>query len=395
MMSGIKQNQIKGNNRAFVPQQIANQPIIRRKDAAKGLDLDYFRTMNRWVVSLVLLTVFAALLFACKKKKTTPFVGRFYSGLFFGVPYSVDVVGDSTDYQQAIDSILGNFERAFDLQRENSTLTRYNRFARTDSAFVFYDTTHVFGIVYDLAKELNRRTNQYYDPTTNPIKREWFRVKVAGKGEEPNLDSLYNFVMFDGAKLDLNEVEGDNHVYLRSQLRKADRRIEADFTGIASAYGLDQVSEYLKSKNVKQFRISRGAQLICYGNAVDSLNLQLLGISGTNQDPKIRLVNRSFCFKNFQDKAGMVDVTYGYPVDNELVYVGVSARTLVESEVFSEAFMIMGYENAGSWYQDETNQNSDVQSLMMFKAGDEIRSASTEGFDIMFVTPDSLQQETP
>lgn len=322
-------------------------------------------------------------------------MGRFYSGVFLGVPYSVDVVGDSTDYQQAIDSILGNFERAFDLQKPTSILSLYNKHTATDSAFVFYDTTRVFGIVYDLAKELNRRTNQYYDPTTNPIKREWFRVKLAGKGEEPNLDSLYNFVLFDGAKIDLNEVEGDNHVYLRSQLRKADRRIEADFTGIASAYALDQVGEYLKAKNVKQFRISRGAQLICYGNAVDSLNLQLLGLSGTDQDPKIRLVNRSFCYKTFTDKAGMVDVTYGYPVDNELVYVGVSARTLVESEVFSEAFMIMGYENAGTWYQDENNQNSDVQSLIMFKAGDEIRSASTEGFDIMFVAPDSLGQGAP
>lgn len=343
---------------------------------------------------LLILLLFLIAAVACRKK-TVPIPGRLYSGVLFGEQYTIDVAGDSTDFQQGIDSILHVFTRAFDLNDSTSVLARYNRFSRRDSAFVFVDSSGAFGIVYALAQDLNRRTNQFYDPTSNPLKREWMKVNFMKNRTEPNLDSLYDFVGFDGAKMDLNEVEGEGHVYLRSQLRKADPRIEADFTTLAAAYALDQVAEYLKSKGVSQFRISRGHQVITHGLIVDSLRIVPLGLNQGPEDLRIRMINRAFCYKTSKDKLMMVDVTYGYPVENELVYVGVSAKTLAESEIFSEAFMIMGYEAAGKWYEDENNEQSDVQSFMMFSQGKELKSASTEGFDVMLIPPDStaVQEE--
>jgi thiamine biosynthesis lipoprotein ApbE len=85
----------------------------------------------------------------------------------------------------------------------------------------------------------------------------------------------------------------------------------------------------------------------------------------------------------------MLDPTYGYPPDNEFVFVGVSAPTMWQSEVFAETFMIMGLNQASQWYDVEDNMNSDIQSFTLIKRDDAITSASTEGFDAMIVPADT------
>jgi thiamine biosynthesis lipoprotein ApbE len=339
---------------------------------------------RRWNASWMALVIVLLAAAACGKKNR-PIPGRMYSGVFFGEPYQIEVVGDSTNYGDPIDSILHAFEKAYYLGDSTSILSRYNRYQTPEQAFIFYDSSRAFGLIYDLARDFNRRTKQYFDPTTNPLKREWMITHFKGSNAEPNLDSLYEFVGFDGAKMDLNEVEGEHHEYLRSQMRKGDARIEADFTPLATAYALDQVAELLRAKKVPQFRITRGHQVICNGAAMDSINIVLLGISGSNDDQRVRLLNRAFSFKGLPEKTQMVE--------NELVYVGVSARTLAESEVFSEAFMIMGLDAASKWYEE--NENSDVQSFMIVKRGEELSTASTEAFDQMLVVPDSVKQNEP
>jgi hypothetical protein len=54
--------------------------------------------------------------------------------------------------------------------------------------------------------------------------------------------------------------------------------------------------------------------------------------------------------------------------------------------VFSEAFMVMGVEGIGKFY--EANSESDIQSLVYFmKTDSERASASTENFNKMMVAP--------
>jgi thiamine biosynthesis lipoprotein ApbE len=340
---------------------------------------------------LAFVVVSMGLAISCKPKPK-PIPGRYYTGMLLNTPYEIDVVGDSTDYQPAIDSIFHNFEVCFSQTNPNSVMMRYNAYQRRDSAFAFYDTSKVFGIVYDLAMDFRERSLQYYDPTTNPLKREWLRVNMSGKDLEPNLDSLYAFVGFDGAKMDLNEVDDDQHRYQVTYLRKADPRIEADFTNLACAYAMDMLGAYLDDKKVPQYRIKHGSRILAHGAMVDSLNTIALGISGDDQDQKMHLLNRALVYKGPREKQQMVDITYGYPVENEIMYSGVSARTVAESEVFSEAFMIMGFDAAAKWY--EANEESDVQSFMVLQKGKDLLStASTEGFDKMLVVPDSLANQ--
>jgi len=320
--------------------------------------------------------------------KGKPLPGRYYTGLLFGKPYAIDVVGDSADYQPQFDSIIRAFEKQFNTLDPSSTLSKYNAFTRKDTMFEFVDTSMVFGIVYDQMRDLNAQTMRYYDPTINPLKTAWMAARFSGS-MEPNLDSIFQFVGFDGAKMDLTEISADNYVYQKSNMRKADPRIEADFTSLAMAVALDHIADFLKSKNVLQFRIKSGQNTICYGSVVDSLSIVPMGVINDSSDQVIRLSNAAFSFKTSQDKMALVDPTYGYPVDNEMVYVATSSPTLGQSEAFAEAFLVMGLDKAAVYYSQ--NEESKIQSFIFYKADDkELHSASTEGFDRLIIIRDSL-----
>jgi thiamine biosynthesis lipoprotein ApbE len=325
-------------------------------------------------------------LFGCKPKQK-PLLGRFYTGNLFGKPYEIDAVGDSADYTTQIDSIIRVFQSCFDLMDPESILSQYNAFSRTDTVFVFQDSTRAFGLVYDLARDLNRNTLQYFDPTIGPLKREW--IVANSRGDlEPNLDSLYAFVGFDGAKMDLNELNDAQYQYIESQMRKADARVEADFTNLAAAFALDQIGDFLKRQGIIQFRIRYGREVITFGNAVDSLNIVAIGLGNESADQQISLINAAFSSKNSRDKLALIDPTYGYPADNEMAFVAVSAPSLAEAEVFSDAFMLMGLEKISSYYS--LNDRTKIESFMFYLDGDTLRKASTNGFDAMIIPTDSL-----
>jgi FAD:protein FMN transferase len=340
--------------------------------------------MRKGYVKFVCFWMVLVFFAACGEKKTF-LVGKYYDGMLFGKKYQIDVVGDSSNYRPQIDSIIRDFENNFDLADPQSVISKYNAFMRKDTVFAFYDTTKLFGVIYSLMSDFNRQTFKYYDPTTNPLKRAWVIAKLQGL-KEPNLDSLFNFVGFDGAKVDMNEISSTGYDYTETQLRKADPRIELDITSLAAAVALDHIAQFLKDKGVIQMRIQYGRSIICFGNHSDSLNYAGLGLASDSGEQKIRLTNLAFTYKTAEDKVNMVDPTYGYPVDNEMMYVATACPTLAQAEVFSEAFCIMGLEQAALYYQNDSN--STVQSYIFYLTEDQIlHNASTNGFDRLLLMP--------
>ncbi len=329
------------------------------------------------VLVIVYIFLLFGITFSSCGEKSKPLIGRGYNGLLFGKPYSVDVVGDSTDYQIQFDSITGVFEKLFDSNNPNSLVNGFNSFTDVGKAFEFKDSTLIFGLVFDVTRDLNRKTLQYFDPTMMPLKREWMVAKMMGR-PEPNLDSLFEFVGFDGVKIDLVEnLDGSSY------LRKKDKRSELDLTDVAKAIALDHIADFLRSKNADQFRISYGRDVITHGFDVDTLNVLPMGVTSDASDLKIRMHDAAFSYTNVQDKQSMVDPTYGYPVDNEMAYVGVVAPTLAEAKIFAQSFLIMGIEKASEYYN--ANEDSKINSYMFYQRNDSLTSASTNGFDALII----------
>jgi len=350
--------------------------------------------MLRTYFVLLVVGLLALVFHSCKTKPAAmPMAGRYYTGVLFSKPYAIDVVGDTTDYRASIDSIINVYESLFNTLDPSSLLSRINAYSSRDSMFTFVDSTRAFGLVYDWAKDFHRNTLQYFDPTIAPLKRAWLVTKSRGE-LEPNLDSLYSFVGFDhSAKgeviIDLNELTSDGYSYTKSQIRKTDSRVELDFTTMAGAAALDAVGAYFNERGVSQFRIKYGRSVVCGGKpVVDTLHVVPMGIGYDTADQYLRLTGAAYAARTAQDKMGMIDPTYGYPVSNEMVFVGVAAPTLVEAEVFSEAFIIMGLDRASDYYN--RNEQSRIESFMLYEREEQLQSASTEGFDRIMVHADSL-----
>jgi len=354
----------------------------------------YFCFMRIALLTLICIGLLSILLPACKSKPdNVPMSGRYYTGVLFGKPYSIDVVGDTSEYRSSIDSIVAVYESLFNTLDPKSLLSQINAYSSNDTLFTFIDSTRAFGLVYDWSRDLHRNTMQYFDPTVAPLKRAWLVTKSKG-GLEPNLDSLYEFVGFDHSSkgevtIDLNELTTDGYTYSKTQIRKTDPRVELDFTTMAAAAALDAIGVFFADKGVGQYRIKYGRSVICGGKPlVDTLHVAPMGIGYDSSDQFIRLTGLAYAARTSQEKLAMIDPTYGYPVSNEMVFVGVAAPTLVEAEVFSEAFMIMGLDRATDYYTK--NEESRIESFMFYERDDQLQSASTEGFDLIMLHADSL-----
>ena len=339
---------------------------------------------------LFLALVFASVLFqSCGNKSTSDngLIGRDYDRDFLGMKYTVSVVGDTTDYSFAFDSIENAVRMHIDASNPNSTCMLYNYSNAETGFFEFTDYNRIMGVMLTMAREFNYRSGGCWDYTLSPAQVAWLPQLLNSTPKVPNLDSLKVFTGMYAANVDVEDVE-ENGMYNSTRIRKNNPKVQIDLLKFGSAIVLDKIVDYLKEKNatVKQAVVKTDVWHAGFGAAVDSLNVSDMKTSGQNTGNLLRVVNRAYATFDARNKLSLLDPKTLSPVQNEMYQSYVSAKTIVESYVFAEAFMVMGVEGIGAFY--EANAESDIQSLVYFmKADSERASASTENFNKMMVAP--------
>lgn len=346
--------------------------------------------MKKNVSFLFLALVFGSVLFqSCGNKRTTDngLIGRDYDRDFLGMKYTVSVVGDTTDYSFAFDSIENAVRMHIDASNPNSTCMLYNYSNAETGFFEFTDYNRIMGVMLTMAREFNYRSGGCWDFTMSPAQVAWLPQLLNPTPKVPNIDSLKAFTGMYAANVDVEDVE-ENGMYKSTRIRKNNPKVQIDLLKFGSAIVLDKIVEYLKEKNasVKQAVVKTDVWHAGFGAAVDSLNVLDMKSSGQNTGNLLRVVNRAYATFDARNKLSLLDPKTLSPVQNEMYQSYVSAKTIVESYVFAEAFMVMGVEGIGAFY--EANADSDIQSLVYFMKSDSERaSASTENFNKMMVAP--------
>ncbi|MFM2226733.1 MAG: hypothetical protein RL664_76 [Bacteroidota bacterium] len=339
---------------------------------------------------LFLALVFGSVLLqSCGNKSTSDngLIGRDYDRDFLGMKYTVSVVGDTTDYSFAFDSIENAVRMHIDASNPNSTCMLYNYSNAETGFFEFTDYNRIMGVMLTMAREFNYRSGGCWDYTLSPAQVAWLPQLLNSTPKVPNLDSLKVFTGMYAANVDVEDVE-ENGLYKSTRIRKNNPKVQIDLLKFGSAIVLDKIVDYLKEKNatVKQAVVKTDVWHAGFGAAVDSLNVLDMKTSGQNTGNLLRVVNRAYATFDARNKLSLLDPKTLSPVQNEMYQSYVSAKTIVESYVFAEAFMVMGVEGIGAFY--ESNAESDIQSLVYFMKSDSERaSASTENFNKMMVAP--------
>jgi thiamine biosynthesis lipoprotein ApbE len=333
------------------------------------------------------IVLFGVVFQSCGNKTKTDegLVGRDYDRDFLGVKYTISVVGDTTDYSFAFDSIENAVRMHIDASNPNSTCMLYNCASAESGFFEFTDYNRIMGVMVTMAREFNYRSGGCWDFTLSPAQVAWLPQLLNPTPKVPNIDSLKVFTGMYSANVDVEDVE-ENGVYKSTRIRKNNPKVQIDLQKFGSALVLDKIIEYLKEKNatVKQAVVKTDVWQAGFGAAVDSLNVLDMKTSGQKTGNLLRVVNRAYATFDARNKLSLLDPKTLSPVQNEMYQSYVSAKTIVESYVFAEAFMVMGVEGIGAFY--EANVDSDIQSLVYFMKSDSERaSASTENFNKMMV----------
>ena len=312
-------------------------------------------------------------------------IGRDYDRDFLGMKYTVNVVGDTSDYSFAFDSIEDAVRIHIDASNPSSTCMLYNYAPAESGFFEFTDYNRIMGVMVTMAREFNYRSGGSWDFTLSPAQIAWLPQLLNPTPKVPNIDSLKVFTGMFSANVDVEDVE-ESGLYKSTRIRKNNSKVQIDLQKFGSALVLDKIIEYLKEKNakVKQAVVKTDVWHAGFGAAVDSLNVLDMKTSGQNSGNLLRVVNRAYATFDARNKLSLLDPKTLSPVQNEMYQSYVSAKTIVESYVFAEAFMVMGVEGIGAFY--EANVDSDIQSLVYFMKSDSERaSASTENFNKMMV----------
>lgn len=340
-------------------------------------------------ILIFVVVLFGVIFHSCGNKSSIDngLIGRDYDRDFLGMKYTVSVVGDTTDYSFAFDSIESAVRMHIDANNPNSTCMQFNYSAADNGFFEFTDHNRIMGVMLTMAREFNYRSGGCWDFTLSPAQVAWLPQILNPTPRVPNIDSLKAFTGMYSANVDAEDIE-ENGMYKSTRIRKNNPKIQIDLLKFGSAIVLDKIVEYLKEKNatVKQAVVKTDVWQAGFGVAVDSLNVLDMKTSGQNSGNLLRVVNRAYATFDARNKLSLLDPKTLSPVQNEMYQSYVSAKTIVESYVFAEAFMVMGVEGIGAFY--ESNADSDIQSLVYFMKSDSERaSASTENFNKMMVAP--------
>ena len=200
-----------------------------------------------------------------------------------------------------------------------------------------------------LAKRYYELSNGYYDVTVKPLTSAWGFATKGEKCNNPNIDSLLEFVGFD--KIAIND----------HRITKSDSRIQVDLNSIAKGYVVDLVAEALSKRGVESYMVNIGGEIRCKGMNPEG-NEWYIGIEtpyegNFEQNSLEKIIPVSNCAvatsgnyrRYYTSEEGLkvchtINPKTGYSVLSNLLSVTIIAPTCAEADAAATMFMAMGSE---------------------------------------------------
>ena len=247
-------------------------------------------------------------------------------GFIFGTVYNVTYQCEE-NLKQEIEAELRKVDGEFSMFNDTSTVARLNRGEKVEESAMYRE-------VYDLAQAVSRETDGAFDITVAPLVNAWgFGFKHEQMPTRRQVDSLLKI------------------------------RNQYDFSAIAKGYGSDAVARLLRSRDVKNFMVEIGGEVVTQGISEKRLPWKIgvtkptddsLSVGGELQTV-LNVTNismatsgnyRNFYYKGGKKYAHTIDPRTGYPVQHSLLSATVLAKNCAVADAYATAFMVMGVERA-------------------------------------------------
>ncbi len=292
-------------------------------------------------------SLIALLLFSCSPDRRGIFKNQNTGGAL-GTSYSITYLSDKQlDFQKEIDSVFDTVNRSLSTYIPNSDISKINR---GDSTLV---VDAMFRDVFELSKEIYEKTEGYFDPTVGVLVDAW----GFGPGEQMELDSvridsLLHFVGLD--KVTLTD---------KNTIVKSNPDIHLDFNAIAKGYTIDRLARLMDQKNIKDYLLEVGGEVVAKGLNTIKEKQWVVGID----DPQMGETRKLKILINLKDRAlassgnyrkfrtdpitgkkyvHTIDPKTGFTKNANTLGVTTLANTCAKADAYATAFMAMDLDEA-------------------------------------------------
>jgi FAD:protein FMN transferase len=296
------------------------------------------------------------------------------SGKTMGTSYAIKYLDyEGTNYQKEIDSILIAFNQSLSIYIPESEISRFNKgtLHKFESPF-FYP-------VLKKSREVYEKTQGAFNPAILPLVQAWgFGTDKKLRADVSKIDSLLSLVRFDSIFFD------------QTSVCKLSPDVTLDLGAIAKGYGADIIAEFLESKQIENFMVEIGGEIVGKGKN-EKGNTWVIGINrpteGNDQNFQsiVQLENRALAtsgnYRNYYEKDGKkyahtISPYTGYPVNHTLLSASVFSSDCMSADAYATAFMVLGLDESKKILESEPS----LDAILIFSNDEgELETFTTPG----------------
>ncbi|WP_047247676.1 FAD:protein FMN transferase [Maribacter thermophilus] len=324
------------------------------------------------------------LLFCACKEDNAGVVKNQTSGPALGTSYNIIyLTGESLDLKNEIDSVFAVVNRSLSTYIPTSDISKVN----DGDSLVQVD--HMFREVFELSKDINKKTGGYFDPTVGTLVNAWgFGPEHKIKLDSAKVDSLLKYVGFDKVS-----------ITTQNRIVKQNQNIYFDFNAIAKGYAIDRIAAMLDHKGIENYLVEVGGEIVAKGINKDKGKPWVVGID----DPQMKEGRKLKMLIHLQDRAlassgnyrkfrideatgkkyvHTIDPITGYTKDSNTLGVTILADNCATADAYATAFMAMDLEDA--FKVVASNKKLEAYIIYLDESG-ETKEFLTQGFKKLVV----------
>ena len=278
-----------------------------------------------------------------RHQRTMPYQNN--TGMIFGTVYHITYQYDE-NLEKEIRAELMKVDQSLSPFNESSIISQINR-NESD-----VKTNEMFLSVVQLAQQISKETEGAFDITVAPLVNMWgFGFKKAQTPSKETVDSILAITGYEKISI------------TNGKVIKQDPRIMLDCSAIAKGYGCDVVAHFLKKRDIKNFMVEIGGEIVTMGMnsrkepwhigvtkpTEDSLNIgnELQTVLNITDKAMATSGNyRNFYYKDGKKYAHTIDPKTGYPVQHNILSATVLANNCATADAYATSFMVLGLEKA-------------------------------------------------
>jgi thiamine biosynthesis lipoprotein len=284
-------------------------------------------------------------------------------GSYYHIKY-MSMLGE--DFHSQVDSILLEVDSSLSIYKDYSVISKLN-----NREIVTADT--LFSEVFLAAKKVSAQTEGNFDCSVKPLVNAWGFYK----------DKFGDSIVIDSAKFrKILPYVGFDKISLIADTLVMPKGMSLDFNSIAQGFTVDVIARFFENKNIKNYLIEVGGELLAKGKNADG-NIWRVGVDKPSEDIDVKerfqfildLENKALAtsgnYRKFYEQDGIkyahtINPFTGFPAQNRLLSVTVIHDNCMLADAYATAFMVMGVKQSKQF----AKTHSEIEIYLVYTGKD-------------------------